>query len=163
MGSPAFLRALPQSLLDPAQEGDPRKRKAPGPRVPYRVFQGCKGSEIRVGRTARDNDALTFKHARGNDLWLHTAEAPGSHVVLCMGGRRGEPDPEELLDAAHLAVHFSPLREAKVASVHVAPRKLVHKPRGAKAGLVTLSGGRRIELRMQPERIARLVRPERAS
>ncbi len=154
--------AVAAGLLDPLQIADPRKRKAPAKRLPYRVFHGCKGSEIRVGRTARDNDALTFKHARGNDLWLHTAEVPGSHVVLCMGGKRTEPDPEELIDAMHLAVHFSPLREAKGTSVHVAKRKLVHKPRGAKPGLVTLSGGRRIELRMQPGRIERLVRPERA-
>ncbi len=155
--------AVKAGLLDPQQIADPRKRKAPTPRLPYRTFRACKGSEIRVGRAAKDNDALTFKHARGNDLWLHTADSPGSHVILCMGGRRVEPDPEELLDALHLAVHFSPLREAKRAAVHVAKRKLVHKPRGAKPGLVTLSGGRTIEVRMQPGRVDRLVRPERAS
>jgi predicted ribosome quality control (RQC) complex YloA/Tae2 family protein len=75
---------------------------------------------------------------------------------------RPEPDPEELLDAAHLAVHFSPLREAKGASVHVCRRKEVHKPRGAKPGLVTVSGGRRLQLRMQPERLTRLLSPDRA-
>ena len=155
--------AVAAGLLDPPQVADPRKRKAPAPRLPYRTFKACKGSEIRVGRAAKDNDALTFKHARGNDLWLHTADSPGSHVILCMGGRRVDPDPEELLDALHLAVHFSPLREAKGAAVHVARRKLVHKPRGAKPGLVTLSGGRTIEVRMQPGRIERLVRPEQAS
>lgn len=154
-------RAVERGLLDPVQEADPRKRKAPEPRLPYRTFRGCKGTEIRVGRSARDNDFLTFRHARGNDLWLHTADAPGSHVVLRIGGEKGEPDPEELLDAAHLAVHFSPLREASRAAVHVARRKLVHKPRGAKPGLVTLSGGRKVEIRMQPGRLERLVRPER--
>ncbi len=154
-------RATRQGLLDPVQEADPRKRRAPEPRLPYHSFRGCKGTEIRVGRSARDNDHLTFRHARGNDLWLHTADAPGSHVVLRIGGERGEPDPEELLDAAHLAVHFSPLRGASRATVHVARRKLVHKPRGAKPGLVTLSGGRKVEIRMQPGRLDRLVRPER--
>jgi predicted ribosome quality control (RQC) complex YloA/Tae2 family protein len=169
-------QGLADGLLDPAQEADPRKRKAPAPRLPYNVFHSKKGTEIRVGRSARDNDALTFKHARGNDLWLHTADAPGSHVVLRSGDRRppkgrrskaaapprgDEPDQEDLLDAAHLAVHFSPLRGATRASVHVALRKLVHKPRGAKPGLVTLSGGRKLDLRLQPERLARLVRPER--
>ena len=155
---PAALdgEAVARGLLDPRQEADERKRKEPGPRLPYRSFSGSRGSEIRVGRSARDNDALTFRHARGNDLWLHTAEAPGSHVVLC-GAGRGEPDPEEVLDAAHLAVHFSPLRGAARADVHVAQRKLVHKPRGAKPGLVTLSGGRNLRLRVQPERLARLL------
>lgn len=173
------VRGVAEGLLDPPQEGDPRKRKAPAARLPYLVFHSQRGTEIRVGRSARDNDSLTFQHARGNDLWLHTADAPGSHVVLRSGDQRpakgraakdvrsraaaqqGEPDHEDLLDAAHLAVHYSPLRGATRASIHVAPRKLVHKPRGAKPGLVTLSGGRKLELRLQPERLARLVRPER--
>lgn len=148
--------AVRAGLLDAPQEADERKRKPPPPRLPYRSFVGTRGSEIRVGRNARDNDDLTFHHARGNDLWLHTADAPGSHVVLCTGGR-AEPDPEELLDAAHLALHFSPLRGAARASVHVCRRKEVHKPRGAKPGLVTVAGGRKLDLRLQPERLARLL------
>ena len=113
--------------------------------------------EVRVGRRAKDNDSLTLRHARGNDVWLHTADAPGSHVVLRVG-TNAEPDAEDLLDAAHLAVHFSPLRDSARAKVHVARRKEVHKPRGAKPGLVTLSGGRILDVRMQPERLARLLR-----
>lgn len=154
--------ALARRLLDPEQEGDPRRRRAPPPRRPYRSYEGSKGAEIRVGRTARDNDELTFRHARGNDLWLHTADHPGSHVVLVVP-RHGEADPEEILDAAHLAVHFSPARGARRATVHVAPRKAVHKPKGAKPGLVTLSGGRILDLRLQPERLARLLARGRGS
>jgi predicted ribosome quality control (RQC) complex YloA/Tae2 family protein len=148
--------AVVRGLLDPPQEADERKRKEPQARLPYRSFRALHGSEVRVGRSARDNDDLTFHHARGNDVWLHTSDAPGSHVVLCLAGAT-EADPEELLDAAHLAVQFSPLRGSSRASVHVARRKEVHKPRGAKAGLVTLSGGRILHLRLQPERIARLL------
>ncbi|MDP6407861.1 MAG: NFACT family protein [Planctomycetota bacterium] len=149
-------------LLDAPQQADPRKRPPPAPRLPYRTFTGCAGSEIRVGRSARDNDALTFRHCRGNDLWLHTAEAPGSHVVL-RTARGVEPDPEEVLDAAHLAVHFSPLRGAGRADIHVARRKQVHKPRGAPAGLVTLSGGRNLAVRVQPHRLERLLSPDRTA
>lgn len=148
--------AVARGLLDPPQEADERKRKEPQARLPYRLFRAIHGAEIRVGRSARDNDDLTFHHARGNDVWLHTSDAPGSHVVLCLAGA-SEADPEDLLDAAHLAVHFSPLRESRRASVHVARRKEVHKPRGAKPGLVTLSGGRILHLRLQPERLARLL------
>lgn len=153
-------RAREAGLLDERQQADPRKRKAPEPRKPYRSFQALRGAEVRVGRSAKDNDALTLRHCRGNDLWLHTADTPGSHVVLRLE-RGAEADPEELLDAAHLAVHFSPLREAERANVHIAPRKHVHKPRGAKPGLVTLSGGRILTVRMQPERLARLLGRER--
>lgn len=148
--------ALERGLLEPRQQPDPRKRQKPAPRLPYRSFRGLAGSEIRVGRSARDNDALTFRHARGNDLWLHTRDAPGSHVVLVLAGRQ-VPDPEELMDAAHLAVHFSPLRGATRAAVHVARQKEVRKPRGAKPGLVHLAGGRTLELVVQPQRLARLL------
>ncbi len=77
--------------------------------------------------------------------------------------RNVQPDPEEVLDAAHLAVHFSPLKGARRADVHVARRKEVHKPRGAPAGLVTLSGGRNLAVRLQPERLERLLSPERTA
>ena len=153
--------AIAGGVLDPKQAA-PQKQAAPAPRLPYRTFVGKAGSEIRVGRNAKDNDALTFKHARGNDLWLHTADTPGSHVVLVLAGKP-EAHPEELLDAAHLAVHFSPLEGATKARVHVAPRKLVHKPRGAKPGLVTLSGGKVLDLRLQPERLQRLLGAHRPS
>jgi predicted ribosome quality control (RQC) complex YloA/Tae2 family protein len=149
--------AVERGLLDPRQQADPRKRPAaPAARLPYRSFAGASGSEIRVGRSAADNDELSFRQSRGNDVWLHTADAPGSHVVLRLESR-GEPDPEELLDAAHLALHFSPLRGARRGRIHVARCKEVHKPRGAKPGLVQLSGGRTIDLRVQPERLERLL------
>lgn len=147
--------AVAAGALTPSQEA-PARRHAPEPRLPYIRFRALRGSEVRVGRSARDNDRLTFREANGNDLWLHTADAPGSHVVLRLG-KGGEPDEEEVLDAAHLAVHFSPLRGAPRADVHIARRKEVHKPRKAPAGLVTLSGGRVLRLRIQPERLARLL------
>lgn len=149
--------AVGAGLLEAVQVADPRKRPAPRPRLPYKKFIGCAGSEIRVGRSARDNDALTLHHCRGNDLWLHTADVPGSHVVL-RGAKGRDADPEEILDAAHLAVHFSPLKDARKVDVHLAHRKHVHKPRGAKAGLVTLSGGKVLRVRVQPERLRRLLR-----
>lgn len=159
----AALKALGQTavengLLEPEQEPRvERRRKAPA-RLPYRVFQTAAGSEVRVGRSARDNDALTFRHARGNDLWLHTADAPGSHVVLRLA-RGAEPQAEDVLDAAHLAIHFSPLRGATRARVHVARQKEVRKPRGAKPGLVHLAGGRTRQIRVQPGRLERLLGP----
>ena len=107
-----------------------------------------------MGRSARDNDELTFRASRGNDLWLHTADTPGSHVILVVA-KGAEPDPEEVLDAAHLAVHFSPKRGAGRVDVHVARRKLVSKPRRAPAGLVPLSGGKVKRVRLEPERLER--------
>jgi len=148
--------ALESGLLEAQQEADPRRRKAPVKRLPYKVFHSGRGLEIWVGRSARDNDQLTLRHARGNDQWLHTRDAPGSHVVL-RTERGSTPDPEDLLDAAALAVHFSPLRGASRADVHVVPCKQVKKPKGAPPGLVQVAGGKNLHMRSDPERLQRLL------
>lgn len=135
-------------LIDALQE----PKRAPEKRLPYRIFRATTGAEIRVGRTARDNDTLSTRHCRGNDMWLHTADSPGSHVVLCLAGAP-EPNHEDLLDAATLALHYSPQRGARKADIHIARGKQVHKPRGAKPGLVTLSGGRTLHLSFEAERL----------
>jgi len=148
--------AMSAGLLSERAMKTHRDKPAASKRLPYRSFVGCRGSEIRVGRSARDNDQMNSRFARGNDLWLHTRDAPGSHVILRVSGAM-QPDPEEILDAAHLALHFSPLKNASSGSIHVAARKQVHKPKGAPPGLVTLSGGKTLDLRMEPERLARLL------
>lgn len=149
--------AVERGLLDRQQIADVRKRKAPEPRKPYLRYVGSKGTEILVGRNARDNDTLSIRIARGSDTWLHTADVPGSHVVL-RTNKGQEPDPEEVLDAAHLAIHYSPVRGTDRAPVHVVKAKHVHKPKGAKPGLVNLSGGRILEVRVQQERLEALLR-----
>ncbi len=84
--------------------------------------------------------------------------APLLTALLLAGVASGqEPDPEDVLDAAHLAVHFSPLRGTRRTDVHVAHCKEVKKPRRAPPGLVTLSGGRIRVVRVDEERLARLL------
>jgi len=146
--------AIAAGLLRPKQE--PRGSKKIGMRLPYIRFRGARGSEIRVGRNAKDNDALTFRFSHGNDLWFHAADSSGSHVVLTLPKGR-DPDPEEILDSAHLAIHFSPLRGARKADVHVAPCKNVKKPRRTAAGLVNVSGGKIRSIRIEPARLSRLL------
>lgn len=145
-------------LIDALQE----PKRAPEKRLPYRIFRATTGAEIRVGRTARDNDTLSTRHCRGNDMWLHTADSPGSHVVLCLAGAP-EPNPEDLLDAATLALHYSPQRGARKADIHIARGKEVHKPRGAKPGLVTLSGGRTLHLAFEAERLRAITSRQKSA
>lgn len=148
--------AVAEKLVDAlATQRGKRVQKA-APRRPYLRFVSAAGTEILVGRNARDNDELTLRVARGNDLWLHTADTPGSHVILRVEKNR-EPLDEDVLDAAHLAVQYSPLKGARRADVHVAHRKLVHKRKGSPPGLVHLSGGRTRSVRLEPARLERLL------
>lgn len=112
--------------------------------------------EIWVGRSDEANDVLTTRLARGKDLFFHLDGAPGSHVILRTEGRE-DPPPEAVLDACELAVHFSKQKNAGRADVHVVPIKNVKKPKGAKRGLVYVTGGKSVHLRREPERLARLL------
>ena len=70
---------------------------------------------------------------------------------------RKDPPSESLLDACELAVHFSKFKNARNADVHIVPIKQVKKPKGAKKGLVYVSGGRSRHLRREETRLERLM------
>ena len=114
---------------------------------------------IWLGRAARHNDALTFKHARGSDVWLHARDSPGSHVVLRLDKGR-EPGQEALLDAALLAAWHSKLRGENIIDVMWTYRKHVKKPPGAPAGLVSVAQSHTIAVRHDEARLARIYRTE---
>ena len=108
-----------------------------------RRYLSSDGYEVLVGRTARDNDTLTFKVARPNDLWLHAGDYPGSHVVVRNSTRKDVPH-RTIIEAAQLAAKFSQAgKDAKV-TVHYTPRKFLAKPKGAASGLVRMSTFRTI-------------------
>jgi predicted ribosome quality control (RQC) complex YloA/Tae2 family protein len=112
-----------------------------------------------VGRGASDNDALTLRHSKPSDLWLHARGYRGAHVVIPMG--RGEECPSELLlDAATLAVHFSAAAGEDRVEVQHTPRRYVRKPRGAAPGAVMVDRERVLVLRHEPDRLARLLASE---
>lgn len=94
--------------------------------------------EVLVGRSASDNDVLTFKIASQKDFWMHVAGESGSHVVV-RNPQGLETLPRETLRfAAALAARYSKAKNAKRVTVHVALRKDVQKPRGLPAGKVVL-------------------------
>ncbi|HEY9842391.1 MAG: NFACT RNA binding domain-containing protein [Candidatus Sericytochromatia bacterium] len=140
----------------------PKQAKAAASeRLPYREFVSSAGQRILVGRSARDNDLLTFRHARGNDHWLHVRDWPGSHVVVPL--QRGEQlHPETLLDAATLALHYSSATSPDAgalaqADVAYTQRKHVRKIKGGKAGQVQLAEFKVLNLRPEPARLQRLM------
>jgi predicted ribosome quality control (RQC) complex YloA/Tae2 family protein len=131
-------------------------KKGIPPRLLPKRYKTPDGLEIWVGRNDEGNDFLTTRLARGNDLFFHLEGYPGSHVVLRTEGRPNPPS-DALLDACELAVHFSRLKNAGSADVHVAPIKNVKKPRGVKPGLVYVRGGKTIRLRHDPKRLQSIL------
>ncbi|HTN91167.1 MAG TPA: NFACT RNA binding domain-containing protein, partial [Sorangium sp.] len=126
------------------------------PRRPFHAFRSASGAAILVGRGAADNDALTTKHARPHDLWLHAKGVSGSHVVVPLP--RGASCPADVLvDAATLAAHFSDARGEAVCEVSYVPRRHVRKPRGAAPGAVTFDREKVIAVRVEAERLSRLL------
>jgi predicted ribosome quality control (RQC) complex YloA/Tae2 family protein len=154
---PRVRRLLLRKVRKPAPPAPSVKKAAtvPGRLLPRR-YKSESGWEIWVGRTDEGNDYLTMKLARGNDLFFHLEGYPGSHVVLRTEGR---PDPpaDAMLDACELAVHFSKMKAATRADVHVAPVKNINKPKGAKPGLVYVRKGRTIHLRRDPKRLQAIL------
>ena len=151
-------RARPRSASKaPAgQRRAAKHREALPARLRPRRYLSADGLEIWVGRSDEGNDHLTTRLARGHDVFLHVEGGAGSHVILRTEGRT-DPPQESLLDACELALHFSKQRGAPRAAIHLAPIKDVTKPRGAKAGLVHVRGGREFMLRHEPARLARIL------
>jgi predicted ribosome quality control (RQC) complex YloA/Tae2 family protein len=91
---------------------------------------------VRVGRSARANDDLTFRHSAPGDVWLHARSVPGSHVILRWRAPDGSPPARDLEEAATLAALFSKARSSGLVPVDWTRRKHVRKPRGAAPGAV---------------------------
>ncbi len=153
---PDARRLLARYAPRPLPQKRPRRETGPPARLRPRRYAASGGLEIWVGRSDEGNDHLTMRLARGKDLFLHLEGSPGSHVILRTEGR-DDPPSEALLEAAELAVHFSKHRKVTRADVHVVPVKNISKPRGAKPGLVYVTGGRSLRLRREPARLKRVL------
>jgi predicted ribosome quality control (RQC) complex YloA/Tae2 family protein len=132
-----------------------RTKKDALDRIPgVRRYLSSDGYEVLVGRGARDNDNLTFRLARPQDLWLHAGDYPGSHVIVRNPTRKEIPQ-RTVIEAAQLAGRFSQASEDTKVVVHYTQRKFLSKPKGAAPGLVRMSSFRSITVEPK-EGIARL-------
>lgn len=104
-----------------------------------RRYLSSDGLEILVGKASKDNDYLTFRIAKSLDFWLHAADYGGSHVVVRNPNRATDIPPKTLIEAAQLAAFYSQAKEQPKVAVNYAQKKFVNKPKGAVAGLVSLS------------------------
>lgn len=108
--------------------------------LPPMKFRSAEGFVIRVGRNNRQNDRLSCKEAEKTDVWLHTKDITGSHVIICTQGR--QVPPETLLTAARLAAYFSKGRESTQVGVDYTLVKNVKKPNGTRPGMVVFTNNK---------------------
>lgn len=112
------------------QKGKTAKRQTLKPRE----YISSDGYKILVGRNNTQNDLLTLRTAKKDDLWLHTKNIHGSHVIVFCDGK--EPPVTTIMQAAQLAAYHSQARSSSQVPVDYTKVKNVKKPAGAKPGMV---------------------------
>ncbi len=134
-GSPQDIEEIRQELME---EGYIKKRKTQRknkqkPSKPL-SFTSSDGFTILVGKNNIQNDTLTLKTASKSDVWFHTRQIPGSHVIISCEGK--EPPEKTLLEAASLSAYHSKGKMSENVPVDYTFVKNVKKPNGAKPGMV---------------------------
>ena len=129
------LEAIKQEL----QEGgyirsDPGKKKMKQGKVPPMRFESTDGYPIYVGRNNKQNEELTFRLARKDDIWCHASKVHGSHVIISCGGTT--PPDDTITQAAQLAAYYTETSGGQNIPVDVTPVKQVKKIPNGKPGMV---------------------------
>jgi predicted ribosome quality control (RQC) complex YloA/Tae2 family protein len=130
------LELIESGYLRRGKQAAMKKQPRPEP-LSYAVDGGFR---VQVGRNNRENDLLTFKKAAGGDLWLHTKDIPGAHVILFTEGR--EAPPRSVFEAAAIAAWHSKGRTSENVPVDYTLAKHVKKPSGARPGAVIFTNNR---------------------
>ncbi len=149
-GSDGELEEIRQEL----QEGgylraDSGKKRMKQGKLPPLRFESTDGYPIYVGRNNRQNEELTFRLARKDDIWLHAQKVHGSHVIISCGGTT--PPDNTVTQAAQLAAHYAETAGGQNIPVDVTPVKQVKKPPAAKPGMVIYHTYRTVIVNPYPE------------
>ncbi len=125
-----YLRKRPTAHID--------RHKKPEP-ITYTLKSGL---SVLVGKNNKENDYLTTKLAKHGDLWLHTKDIPGSHVILKSAGK--SITDADILTAASIAAFHSKAKNSENVPVDYVPIRLVKKPAKAKAGMIIFTGNKTV-------------------
>ncbi len=131
-----------------------RKKSASSKKAKPFVFHTADGTEIIVGKNNYQNDKIR-QSADPNDIWLHTKDIPGSHVILKTGGI--EPNEETLLTAAKIAAYFSQYKDSSNVPVDYTACKFVKKPSGSKPGFVIFFNQHTIYVTPDKESLSKIL------
>ncbi|KMY53560.1 hypothetical protein AC623_05805 [Bacillus sp. FJAT-27231] len=132
--SPKDIEEIREELIDEGymKAKSSKKKKLANSKPELETYEASDGTLIFVGKNNKQNDYLTNKFARRDEIWLHTKDIPGSHVVI----RSEEPAEDTILEAANLAAYFSKAKSSSSVPVDFTTVRHVKKPSGAKPGFV---------------------------
>jgi len=121
------------------QQTGTSRRTTDSSRSVYKRFELQTGWELLIGKTASDNDRLTFKIAKPRDFWLHAQGASGSHGIIPLAGKKSPPPAEVIRKAAEITAFFSSAKHSALVPVVYTERRYVRKIRNAPPGTVSFS------------------------
>ncbi len=124
-------RELQDTRYLKAESGKKRVKTA---KLPPMRFESTDGYPIYVGRNNQQNDELTFRMARKDDLWLHASKVHGSHVIIACAGVT--PPDNTITQAAQLAAYYAETGSGQNIAVDMTPVKQVKKIPNGKPGMV---------------------------
>ena len=157
----AELEEIKQELREAGYLKADAKAKMKQAKLPPMRFESTDGYPIYVGRNNRQNEELTFKSARKDDLWLHASKIHGSHVIIACGGVT--PPDDTVTQAAQLAAHYSEGVGGQNIPVDVTPVKQVKKIPGGKTGMVIYHTYRTVVVNPYPEIVVDPLNAEKGS
>ncbi|HEY8910430.1 MAG TPA: NFACT RNA binding domain-containing protein [Desulfosporosinus sp.] len=147
---------------NPKQKKGRPKAKAKSPKVipQPRIYHSSQGRTIYVGKNNAQNDWLSLRKGKPNDLWLHVKVIPGSHVLIPLEDGEEFPDDNTLEEAAALAIYYSQARGSSQVAVDYTHVKQLKKPNSAKPGMVIYEQNWTLYLTPKPEVLERLLASE---
>ena len=159
-GSEQELEEIRQELQQGGYvRADAGKKRIKQSKLPPLRFESTDGFPIYVGRNNRQNDELTFKMARKDDLWLHAQKVHGSHVIIACAGK-SVPD-DTVTQAAQLAAYYAEATAGQNVPVDVTPVKQVKKPPAGKPGMVIYHTYRTVIVNPYPDIVVDALNAEK--
>jgi predicted ribosome quality control (RQC) complex YloA/Tae2 family protein len=128
------LVEIREELIQQQYLSDPDYRVPSKGKTDFYRYQSPSGWEVLVGRNNQQNEQLSFKVAGSYDLWFHSQEIPGSHVLLRLAAG-AHPEPQDLQFVANIAAYYSRARQSNQVPVVWTEPKNLYKPKGAKPGM----------------------------
>lgn len=157
------IKSNPKKAGKYPNKGNTKKKQGNKPEAPKpKIYLSSAGRMILVGKNNRQNDWLTLKRGRPQDLWLHVKNIPGSHVLIPLEDVEEFPDDTTLEEAAALAINFSQAKGSTLVPVDYTHVKNIKKPNAAKPGMVIYETNWTLYLTPKPEVIESLLATEKA-